>query len=238
MTTGLTYAQYVTQIATLAVVAENDTNFVTILPQTITYAENRIYRDLDLLATILTDATYAFTASSRVVAVPVSEFVTLQQINVITPFGTTNPELGTRNPLLPTTMEWLNNVYPSVTGAGVPGYFAMQNQSQFLVGPWPDQAYQIELVGTMRPTSLSATTTSTVLSLYWPDLLIMASMIYVSGYQRNFGRANDDPQMAVTYESSYQTLLKGAATEESRKKFQSSAWTSMSPATAASPTRG
>jgi hypothetical protein len=73
--------------------------------------------------------------------------------------------------------------------------------------------------------------------LYLPDLFIMASMIYVSGYQRNFGRANDEPQMAVTYESQYKGLLQSAIVEEARKKFQSSAWTSMSPAVAASPTR-
>ena len=52
MTTGLTYTTYKTQIATLAVVAENDPNFVAILPQMITYAENRMYRDLDFLSTV------------------------------------------------------------------------------------------------------------------------------------------------------------------------------------------
>ena len=63
-------------------------------------------------------------------------------------------------------------------------------------------------------------------------------MIYVSGYQRNFGRANDDPQMAITYESQYQALLKGAAVEEARKKYESSGWTSLSPSPVATPTRG
>jgi hypothetical protein len=68
--------------------------------------------------------------------------------------------------------------------------------------------------------------------------MIMASMIYISGYQRNFGRANDDPQMAVTYESQYQALLKGAAIEEARKKFEAAGWSSQSPSTFATPTRG
>jgi hypothetical protein len=66
----------------------------------------------------------------------------------------------------------------------------------------------------------------------------MASMIYVSGYQRNFGRANDDPQMAVSYEGQYKALMQGAMIEEARKKFQSSGWTSMSPSPVATPTRG
>jgi hypothetical protein len=96
------------------------------------------------------------------------------------------------------------------------------------------------VVGTYRPASLSAdpATQTTFISLYLPDLLIMASMVYISGYQRNFGRANDDPQMAVSYESQYKTLMQGAMVEEARKKFQSSGWTSMSPSPVATPTRG
>lgn len=238
MTTGMTYSDYVTQIALLAVVDPTDTNFLSMLPQATSYAENRIYRDLDLLTTVLTDTSHAFTANIRSVSVNIADFVTLQQVNVITPVGTSNPDLGTRKPLLPATKEFLDNVWPSSTGATVPCYFAMLNQSTFLVGPWPDVAYQMELVGTFRPASLSGTNTSTVLSLYWPDLLIMATMIYISGVQRNFGRQSDDPSMAVSYESQYQGLLKSAMIEEARKKFQSAAWSSQSPAVAATPTRG
>jgi len=76
------------------------------------------------------------------------------------------------------------------------------------------------------------------ISQYLPDLLIMASMIYISAYQRNFGRQSDDPQMAQSYESQYQTLLKSATVEEARKKFEAAAWSSQSPAQVASPTRG
>jgi len=241
MTTGLTYATYVTQIATLAVVPESDTAFVTILPQMITYAENRMYRDLDFLSTVTTNDTYTTTPGTPFASFGLSDFITLQQINVITPAGETVPNSGTRNPLLPATKEFLNLVYPSSSSAAVPEYFAMFTQNTdnvVLFGPWPDDTYTLELVGTYRPDSLSSVNTTTFISTYLPDLLIMASMIYVSGYQRNFGRANDDPQMAVTYESQYKALLQGATVEEARKKFQSSAWTSMSPATVASPTRG
>jgi len=238
MTTGLTYSQYVTQIATLAVVAEDDPAFVEILPQMITYAENRMYRDLDFLSTVEAKINYSVTTNSRSLLVSASDFVTIQEVNLITPTGTPNPENGTRVSLLPTTKEFINASYPSSSYKAQPAYFAMSNQNNMLVGPWPDGTYYLEIVGTVRPNSLSSSNPTTFISLYLPDLLIMASMIYVSGYQRNFGRANDDPQMAVTYESQYQTLLKSAMVEEARKKFQSAAWTSMSPAPVASPTRG
>lgn len=244
MTTGLSYDgsiagtnSYVQQIAALAVVEPTDANYLIILPQAITYAENRMCRDLDFLSTVTTNTSYSTTSGVPTVAISVSDFVTLQQINVITPAGTAVPNSGTRNPLLPTTKEFLNLVYPSGSSAAVPQYFGMVDQSKVTLGPWPDAVYLLELVGTYRPDSISATNKTTFISLYLPDLFIMASMVYISGYQRNFGRANDDPQMAVTYESQYKGLLQGAMVEEARKKFQSSAWASMSPAVVASPSR-
>lgn len=239
MTTGLTYSEYVTEIATLAVVPETDPNFVEILPQMITYAENRIYRDLDLLETVTSVSSYTTASNGRTLTFPVADFITVQEVNVITPAGTTIPDYGTRNTLLPVTKEWMNYNYVSNASAGVPFYFAMFNQNTIILGPWADDTYTVEIVGTFRPDSLSATNTTTFVSLYLPDLLIMASMIYVSAFQRNFvSAAANDPQMPINYETQYQTLLKSAMVEEARKKFQSSGWTSMSPAPVASPSRG
>lgn len=237
MTTGLTYATYKTQIATMAVVEENDPAFVTILPQMITYSENRIYRDLDFLFTSISNTSFSCTVGSRSIAVPAGTFVVPEQINLITPAGTSNPDNGTRVPLLPTTKEFLDAVYGNSQSKSAPKYFCPFDDYTFLLGPYPDQAYTVEIVGTYRPESLSASNTSTFISLYLPDLMIMASMIYVSAYQRNFGRANDDPQMAITYESQYQVLLKSAMLEENRKKFEAAAWSSQGPSAAATPTR-
>jgi hypothetical protein len=257
MTTGLTYSQYVTQIATMAVVAETDPAFVTILPQMITYAENRMYRDIDFMftSTSLHGVSFVLAAGNRNLSFNINlasntdaqagTFVVSEQINLLTDAAgnaatTTNPDACVRVPLLPTTKEFLDAVYGSSLTAnlGQPKYFVPFNDTLFFVGPVPDQNYPVEVVGTYRPNSLSATNTTTFISQYLPDVFIMASMIYISAYQRNFGRANDDPQMAVTYESQYQALLKGAVVEEARKKFDSSGWSSQSPATVATPTRG
>jgi hypothetical protein len=121
---------------------------------------------------------------------------------------------------------------------GVPKYFVPFNDTLFFVGPVPDQSYYVEVVGTARPAPLSVAVPTTFISEYLPDLLVMASMIYISAYQRNFGKESDDPQMAQSYENQYQLLLKSAGVEEARKKFEGAAWSSQSPATVASPTRG
>lgn len=244
---GLTYATYKTQIAEMAVVAEDDVNFLAILDSMIDYATLRINRDLDLLDTSVSlhGAGYKVTAGNRNLSfsqnfVDGSYFVVSEQINLITPVGQTDPDVGTRVPLLPATKEFLDAVFGSSASAnrGQPKYFVPFNDTLFFVGPVPDAEYFVEVVGTIRPAPLSATVTSTFISQYLPDLLIMASMIYISAYQRNFGRQSDDPQMAQSYENQYQTLLKSATVEEARKKFEGAAWSSQAPATVSSPTRG
>jgi glycosyltransferase involved in cell wall biosynthesis len=119
MTTPMSYngsvsgtTSYITQIATMAVVPETDAAFLTILPQMIAYAELRMYRDLDFLFTSGSTTAYSLIAGSRSLNVPANTFpygtlVVPEQINVITPVGTSNPDLGTRVPLLPTTKEFL-----------------------------------------------------------------------------------------------------------------------------------
>jgi hypothetical protein len=235
--TGLTYTQYVTQVATMAVVEPADPAFVTILPAMIDYAELRIERDLDLLATVSASSAFSIASGGRSLTLPQGAFVTIQQINVLTPAGTSNPNAAARRALLPVTKEYLDAAWPSAQGASAPSYFAMLNDRTILVGPWPDASYQVEVVGTARLPPLSPTNPTTVISTQLPDLLLMASMIYISAYQRNFGRMSEQPEMAVSYEAQYQALLKSAAVEEFRKKFQSSAWTSFSPSPVASPAR-
>ena len=104
MTTGLSYdgsvagtTSYKTQIATMAVVEETDTAFLNILPQMITYAENRICRDLDFLFTSVANSSYSVALNTRTITVPTANFfpadsgtlVVCEQINLLTPAGAT-----------------------------------------------------------------------------------------------------------------------------------------------------
>jgi len=237
---SLTYSSYVQQIATMAVVPVTDPNFTIIIPSMIDYAELRMQRDLDFLSTQISTTSYSFTAGNNQLTLPTSQFIVLQTLEVI-------DNSGNSTPLLPVTKEFIQNVYGSGSTTGLPQYFAVYggdsattgNTSQYLiVGPAPSANYvNTRLTGTVRSAPLSATNTTTFISTYLPDMFIMASMIYISAYQRNFGRINDDPQMAQTYEAQYQALKASALVEENRKKFEAAAWTSYSPAPAASPTR-
>ena len=229
---GLTYSTYVTQIATMAVVPTADTNFQTIIPSMIDYAELRMQRDIDFLNTTGT-AIYSGIAGSQNLQLTTGyPFVIIENV------GVTNPTTGYLTQLTPVTKEWLYAVYPTGTTQGQPQYFAPFNDNLMLIAPTPDRIYNFTVVGTQRFLPLSQTNPTTFISQYLPDVFIMASMIYISAYQRNFtSMSANDPQMAVTYESQYQALLKGAVVEEARKKFEAAAWSSQSPTVVATPGR-
>lgn len=236
---ALTYSQYVTDLANLLVVPTGDAGFQTVLPNIIDDAEQRLYRELDLLNTIVRDSSSALATGTRTFNLPTSigTFLVTEDINVITPFGTSNPELGTRNSLVPVSKEYLDYTWPSSNGSTVPQYFAMVTQSTVVVGPWPDQAYQVEVVGTQRPAPLSVSNVTTLLSWYFPDLMIAASMVFGAGYQQNFGASVDNPQQGINWESHLQNLMKSAEVEEARKKFTTAGWSSKQPAPLATPPR-
>jgi len=236
----MNYNEFVQQIATMAVVPTTDTNYQIILPQMINYAELRMQRDLDFLSTQISNSSYSFTSGNGTLTIPTSQFVVMETFEVIDGSGNSTP-------LLPVTKEYIQNVYGTGSTTGLPQYFAVYGgdsattgltSQNMIVGPIPDSNYSVRLTGTVRSAPLSATNTTTFISTYLPDIMIMASMIYISAYQRNFGRMNDDPQMAQSYENQYQVLKTSALIEENRKKFEASAWSSYSPAPAATPNRG
>lgn len=229
---SMDYTAYVNSLCNIMVVTSTTPQFQTVLPNIISYAENRIYRELDLLNTVVRNSTTTLTANNRNYTLPLNSpngnFITVQGINVITPYPVSNPELGQRNQLVPTTRDYLDTVWNSSTGSTVPQYFAMIDQFDIVVGPWPDQSYAVEVIGTIRPQPLSASNPNTFLTQYLPDLFLAASMIFASGYQRDFGSQADNPQQAVSWESQYQSLFQSANNEELRKKFAGPGWTSYS----------
>lgn len=243
----LTYNAFITQTALMAayqvqtvggVVQFVEPNAQAIVPEMLNYSELRIQRDCSLLPA-LTSRTY--TLSSNTLTLPVGDFVTIETMQ------------ANGSPLQPVSKEYLQSVWPTgATGTGQPRVFAMVGGDQsggntsniLMVGPPPDTSYPVTIFGMQRLGSLyqyanpaQANSQTTFISAWLPDLLVMAAMIYVSGFQRNFGRASDDPTMAMSYEAQYKALLEGAVVEEARKRFQSGAWASEAPTPVATPSR-
>lgn len=223
-----TYDSLVTALATETNIPATQTEFLAILPTIMDYMNQRICRELDLLSTVITDASANLTTGNRYFDLPTATgtYVVVNGINVITPSGSA-PAVGTRHPLTPTSRDYLDMVWPSSTGSTVPKYFAMLTQARVILGPWPDSTYTAEVIGTQRPAPPSSGNQATFILTNLPDLALAACMVSLSGYMRNFGSQADDPKMAQSWENQYQALFASANAEEFRKRFAASAWTSL-----------
>lgn len=236
---SLTYTQYTTELALLTGESLTDVNFQAAIPGTIDYAEQRIYRELDLLTTVTRDSSASVTPNSRNFTLPesIGRFVVVNGINLYTPAGSTT----TRNALVPASLEYLDFVWPSEAAANssvVPEYFAMVTDQTVVFGPPPGSNYTAEVIGTIRPTPLSLANPTTFLSLFLPDLFVAASMIFLAGYMKNFGSQSDNPQLATSWVAQYDALKDSAMTEELRKKWSAASWSSKAASPAAVPQRG
>jgi hypothetical protein len=257
-TNPLTYNDYIQHMGVMAVVMTQevagvwqgvDEAFNNIVPSMLNYAELRIQRDLDFLSSQSSN-TYTLTAGQPVLSIPVDDFFTLQTLEIVQLAGST---VVNSSPLTPVSKEFIQNCYSAMSGAAQPRFFAMygdnwedgqDTNTNVLFGPPPNYAYTLRVTGTSRAPSLYkyaqagiADTQYTYISAYYPDMLVLASMIYITMFQRNFGAVADTPESGMTYEKQYQIARTTAIPEENRRKFQGSGWSSYSTPIAATPTR-
>ncbi len=210
-------------LASTLEVDQADTDFQAQLPTITDSAEQNCYRELDLLASIVT-VTAAMTANSRFFTLPITNgsatihFLVVDAVNV---FDAAN----TRHPLTPATREGIDFLWPSETAksaAVIPGLFARISDTQLLVGSAPGAAWSCEVIGTIRPAPLSSTNTDTYLTDYLSDLFFAACMVSATGgLLKNYGAQADSAQQAISWQAQYQERLASAKREELRKSFVS-----------------
>jgi hypothetical protein len=221
----MTYDETVSQLKTMLTVEMNDEdiNFTRIIPGMMLYADGRIYREVPFLAKKITQPT-TLIALSREFTAP-TNVRAIRSINVMTPLGpiTTNSK---RNPLERVSAEMLDFCWPQESfKPTIPQKYAVVGietdvgpDLSYLVRLWPtpDRAYAAELLGDIRPQPLAPENPETFLSVFYPELLIAACMVYGTGYQRDFGAQSDDPTRAVSWEAQYTALRQGVLIEAGR----------------------
>jgi hypothetical protein len=221
---------------------QEDENFKRIVPLMFTYADNRIYRELEFLATTAM-TTGTLTVGNRETPLP-STVLVLREMSVLVPTGkgwqagevvnfTARKTLERFSPEA-LDMIWSGSRYDPNTNSmqpsplGVPEKYAVVGTStstfpqtlsySIRLAPVPNKAYAAEYFGVIRPALLSATNTETFLSVNYADLFCAACMVFASGYQRDFGAQADDPQKAITWNGTYETLRASAMLEAGRMK--------------------
>ena len=207
---------------------EEDPDFTAILPQAVSFAENLILRDLDLLSTVVEDDTGTLTQNRRRFVLPtdVGVFIVTEQIMPIVN--------GVQQaPLLPTSRETIDALFPSEqapSNPSIPLFWAPLDQSSVLVAPPPDQNYRMLVRGTMRPASLNPKSEEgTFISTQLSDLFLAAEASFAVGqWQKNTERA-------AAWMAEYEKRKNPALVEECRKKLQAQGFGNRLPSPIATP---
>lgn len=234
----MTYMQLNTYLQTIIVDQAPSTDYTVILPAVIQDAEQRIYRDMDFISTRTIDSTGALTAGNRNFTLPTDTvvFLVVQGVSVL-PVGSTFGTTGKQTVLDPVSLDDIDWTWPDPTVQKLPGKWTMLNDTTIVVGATPDQNYPVVITGTFRPASMSAANQTSYIGNIYPDLLVKACMIFLAGYQRDFGQQSDNPQLAVSWKTEYADALKSAMSEEQRRKGQGQGWEHFSPTPEATPPR-
>jgi hypothetical protein len=198
--------------------AEANAAFVAALPTIIDQAEQRIYTDLQLLATVVRNTSGQTVSGTRNFTLPIPAgtlgFNVVQSINIL------NGDARTQ--VVKVARELMDALWPSDAGDGtIPNKWAPINNTTLLFGPAPTTNFNVEIYGTVTPAALSDSNPITYVSTQLSGLFWVAAMVAASAYMRNFGAQADDPKMAMSWEAQYAALLPTYKTEEQMRKFQS-----------------
>ncbi len=249
----MTYPEWLTAMVTLLNIgdAPGTAAFTALAPRFIEYGELRLQREIDFLATRATDGSAQTLTGERSVPTP-TQFVVIEGVNLITPSLTKPSDPAPATPrriaLLRTSRAFIDVTWPVESQTQPPRpfetYYALFSEnvpsnadpdeimalpSSIIIAPTPDAIYYVEFTGTVRLAALSAANPNTFISTHLPDLFLAATMIIAAGYQRDFGAQSDDPKLAVSWETQYQSLRTGAAVEEARKAMSGAGWTAFPP---------
>lgn len=178
-----------------------DTAFALIVPDFISLAEARIYRELRIrqMETALSSA-----ISAGVIAVPPG-FLELKNAYVN---GSPTRNLEKKD------AEWIYAHYPTRSAEGTPIYIARE-ASNFIFGPYPDSAYTIKGVYYKKLTALSNSNTTNWLTTDCPDLLLFASLCEAIPW------VQDDPRVSL-WETKYQQIKARVQAQDVDEEFSGS----------------
>ncbi len=147
------------------------------IPDFITFAENRLRRELRVRQ-MLKSVTTATVSGDSTVEVP-SDFLEIRDFVVLT-----NPI----QPLSYSSPSTLSND-PRASEVGVPkSYTILANE--FLLSPVPDGVYTLRLLYYSAPPYMSSTNASNVFLNVAPDALLYAALLEAEPYLMNDGRVN------------------------------------------------
>lgn len=172
----------------------NRSDLASYIPDFVSLAEARVYRELRLNAML---TSFSGTTSSGVIAVP-SDFLEFSRVHVATDPIT---------PLTVVTPDYIYSTWPNRSADGIPRVIA-RDGSNFVFGPFPDSDYSILGSYYKRMTALVSASTNWFTSNA-PDLLLYASLVEAEPFIMNDERL-------VLWEGKYQQAKRAIEREDRR----------------------
>lgn len=168
-------------------------SFVDNLPTMIRAAEEDIFRQVQL-PDLMQTSTSSCTASSMFLSLP-SDFLSPYSLGVVVS--------GEMQMLVSKDHSFIKETYPTVAATGVPRFYAVYNDANLMLGPTPDNSYQVELNYFYEPASITAgsDTGETWLSTNGENVLLFGSLI--QGYIYSKG----DQDVFAQYQAQYDSAM-------------------------------
>lgn len=167
----------------------NDPAFVAMIPVFVQMAERQIYMEAKLPATRKT-ATAATAIGSRNVTLPL-DYVVGKALEITTPAGTVVN-------LLPKSVEYITEMYPTAATVAQPKFYAQDGTSTVVVGPTPDAIYTVTFHYFAVPTSI-VTASTTWLDTNFPHVLLYAALLHAYVFMKG------DEDVMKFYKAAYDT---------------------------------
>lgn len=157
-------------------------------------AEQRIYYDVQI-PVLKKNVTGNMSAGNRYLSTP-SDFLSTYSIAV--------NNNGSYEYLLPKDVGFIREAYPSVATTGVPRYYALFDNDSILLGPPPDQNYQVELHYFYEPPSIVDAPTGTWISENAENALLYGCLFEAYTYLK--GEAELVSLYATRYKEALESL--------------------------------
>lgn len=170
---------------------QTETYFDNNLDNFILAAEDRILKAAQLPDFRKLDTTLTTTDGDPYLSVP-SDF--------LAPYSLAIVASNVHTLLIPKAPSYMREAYPDVTSEAKPKYYALFDETRFILAPTPDTDYATELRYFYRPTSITATTT-TWLGTNAPRCLLYASVVEAYTFLKG------NPEEMAMYEQYYQESL-------------------------------
>lgn len=206
----MTYAEFIAAIQNLFgidVTETVDANFNTIMPTAIAFAEGRCQRDLQPISALAVQTATLPAGTDRFTVA--ADFLAPRQLVRTTGL--------LRDPLTMRDTRFLDIYAPDTAVRGTVKYWAPHSDTVLRVAPVPLTDTDVELQYLSKPATLSVTNPTTWLSLWAPDLLVAATMVFLAGYSKNYGGGSDAQQQPY-WEGQYQSHLAGLKLSEIQKR--------------------